>query len=325
MLKDDAGTRDGEARQPESLAADDPTAPIPTLTGSIPEPATAIADDATQPIKRADTPAFIPAPLVDRPPDAVNGGGADRTRLAVSRRRRTGATVGIIVCAILIVVAVLGRFYAVGKVDELAARVDTGLQRGVTLVETASGRVQPVADAASTVVDAAQAAAASPSGPIGNIVGVLGDVTGLGERYRQFRTAYDDARQVVLGAFERLNTIDALIPQIQIPSGPEEAFRALDARIQSLDQAFTDLAAASPVGDFTSDAATKIAEKAQVVESAVGGIVGALDDAKVRLQQARADVASMAGTINLAITLLIVVLILGFLYIAFLNWLLMHP
>ena len=217
---DELGTRDGEARQPESLAADDPTAPIPTLTGSIPEPATAIADDATQPIERASAPAFVPAPVVDRPPDAPNGAGADRTRLAVSRRRRIGATVGIVVCAILIVVAVLGRFYAVGKVDELAARVDTGLQRGVTLVETASGRVQPVADAASTVVDAAQAAAASPSGPIGSIVGVLGDVTGLGERYRQFRTAYDDARQVVLGAFERLNTIDALIPQIQIPVRP---------------------------------------------------------------------------------------------------------
>jgi hypothetical protein len=319
---------DDEVDRPGAGTPDDPTAPIPELPRPADTSAGAATEDLTHffprvvPAAPSSTP-FAPAGATT--PATEGGTGTVGARPSVSRRRRIGATIGIVVCAILIVVAVLGRFYAVGKVDELAGRVDQGLQRGVTLVETTSGRVQPVADAASTVVDAAEAAAASPSGPIGTIVGVLGDVTGLGERYRQFRTTYDEARQVVLGAFERLHTIDALIPQIEIPTGPEEAFRALDERILSLDQAFTDLDAASPLGDFTSDTASKIAEKAQVVESAVGGIASALDDAKTRLQQARTDVQSLAGTINLAITLLIVVIILGFLYIAFLNWLLLHP
>jgi len=322
------GEGEGEANRPGAGTPDDPTAPIPTLPDSPAAPAGAGSDELTQPIDPVTAPPFETPPTAAPVVVAASSGtgaiaGSDRP--AVSRRRRIGATVGIVVCAILIVVAVLGRFYAVGKVDELAGRVDNGLQRGVTLVETASGRIQPVVDAAGTVADAAESAAASPSGPIANIAGLLGEVTGLGERYRQFRTAYDDARQVIIDAFARLNTIDALIPQITIPSGPEDAFRALDERILGLDQAFTDLAAATPLGDVSNQAAGSIAQKARTVESAIGGIVGALDDAQARLEQARADVQSMAGTINLAITLILLVFILGFLYIAFLNWLLLHP
>jgi hypothetical protein len=324
------GDDEDEASRPDARAPDDPTAPIPTLPDPRAGPATAASDDLTQPVDPVTPPPALAAPAVPAP--AVAAASATGTgvtlvsdRPAVSRRRRIGATVGIVVCAILIVVAVLGRFYAVGKVEELAGRVDDGLERGVTLIDTASGRIQPVVDAAGTVADAADAAAASPTGPIANIAGLLGDVTGLGERYRQFRTTYSEARETILAAFARLHAIDTLIPQITIPSGPEDAFLALDARIQTLDQTFADLAAATPLGDVSNEAATKIAEKARNVESAIGGIVDALHGAEARLQEARADVQSLAGTLNLVITLILLVFILGFLYIAFLNWLLLHP
>lgn len=311
------------ASRQDAGAPDDPTAPIPTASGLSAEPVTSTADDLTQPIDPVKPP--MAAPAVTVASSTATGTTALGAQPFVSRRRRIGATVGIVVCAILIVVTILGRFYAVGKVDELAGRVDSGLQRGVTLVDTASGRIQPIVDAAGTVADAAESAAASPTGPIANIAGLLGEITGLGERYRQFKSAWDDARVTILGAFERLHTIDALIPQLAIPSGPEDAFRALDERIQNLDQTFTDLAAATPLGDLSNQAAGNIAQKARAVESGVGGIVGALDDAETRLQQARADVQSLAGTLNLAITLLLLIFILGFLYIVLLNWLLLHP
>jgi len=322
---DDPKSGEGEASRPDPVAPDDPTAPIPTVTDPTTTPPGATADESTQPFAPVKAVEPVAPTVASAAATGAATAGAVGDRAAVSRRRRIGATIGIVVCAILIVVVVIGRFYAVGKVDELAGRVDTGLARGVTLINTASGRVQPVADAAGTVADAATAAAASPSGPIGNIVGLLGDITGLGDRYRQFRTAYSEARETILAAFARLHTIDALIPQIAIPSGPEDAFNALDARIQSLDQAFADLAAATPVGDAANQAAGNIAEKAQNVASAINGVVDALNGAEARLQEARADVQSLAGNLNLAITLLVLLLVLGFLYIAFLNWLLLHP
>jgi hypothetical protein len=320
---DEPTTGQGQADRPHPGGSDDPTAPIPPPPDPVVEAQGTPADDLTQPIP----PIVAPPPEAARVVTAAPAGSATTvtTRPVVSRRRRIGAWVGIVVSAILIVVVVLGRFYAVGKIDDLAGRVDNGLQRGVTLIDAASGRIQPVVDAADTVADAAEAAAASPTGPIANVAALLGEVTGLGERYRQFRTSYDDARVVILGAFERLHTIDALIPQLTIPSGPEDAFRGLDERILGLDQAFTDLAAATPLGDVSNEAAGNLAEKARGVETVIGGIVGALDDAQTRLQQARVDVQSLAGTINLAVTLILLVFILGFLYIVLLNWLLLHP
>ena len=131
-------------------------------------------------------------------------------------------------------------------------------------------------------------------------------------------------RAGLLATFERLHTIDELIP----PSRSRPGRRMPSGRwtrYQSLDQSFDELAAQSPLGDATSKAASGIADRAHSVESAIGGIVDALDGAQARLPRRAPDVASLAGNLNLAITLLALIIALGSCTSRSSNWLLLHP
>src|SRR5262245_48038058 len=95
------GQGEDEASRPDAGTPDDPTAPIPTLPDPPAEAASAASDDLTQPIDPVAPPPAA-APVVTTASAADTGTIAVDPRPFVSRRRRIGATVGIVVCAILI-------------------------------------------------------------------------------------------------------------------------------------------------------------------------------------------------------------------------------
>ncbi len=246
---------------------------------------------------------------------------AGRRERVLGMTAQTAGVVGIIVCFALIAGVVLGRGWAVGRVDELAGKVDDGLAKGVPLLETASTKVAGVSARVGLVVDAAEARAADP-GPAPALVETLQlAMGGITERYLELRTAYADAHEAAVSVMDRLNTIEGLVPAISIPQGPREKLAEVDAKAREIDAAVMQVIDARP-GVGSGQVASVVADKAGQVESKLDELSAGLDAAKVRLLEIRQEVANTADSTNQLITIAALVLILGLLYLVLLHWVL---
>jgi hypothetical protein len=234
---------------------------------------------------------------------------------------QTAGAVGIVVSLLLVVVVILGRGWLVDKVDEVALKIDDGLAKGVPLLDTASEKVSNVAGKVGVVVDALEAEAADP-GPVPallqNLVTKANDVS---DQYLELRATYTDARTKLAGVLDTLQTLDSLVPGIDIPDAPMDSLAALDEKIQSLDDTVMSVIGAIPdVGDGQAIAA--LAEQAAKLETTLTTVTAGLDEAEVKLNNLRAEVAATADTVNTVITIAALVLVLAFLYSALLHWVL---
>lgn len=234
---------------------------------------------------------------------------------------QTAGAVGIVVSLVLVVVVILGRGWAIDRVDAVGLRIDNGLAKGVPLLDTASQKVSNVAGRVGVVVDALEAEAANP-GPIPallqNLVTKANDVS---ERYLELRATYTDARAKLAGVLDTLRTLDRLVPGIDIPDAPVDALTSLDEKLLELDGTVMSVIGALPdVGDGQAIAA--LAEQAARLETALTTVTAGLDEAEAKLTALRAEVAETADTIRTVITIATIVLVLAFLYSALLHWVL---
>ena len=230
------------------------------------------------------------------------------------------AVIGASLCLLLIVGVLLGRAWATERVDEVADAIDAGFARGTPLLDSAGAKAAETSARAAAVADAAGEVAVNPAAAV--VQALLGDLSGVSDRYLSLRAAYADARETMVSALTRLNTIDRLVPAISVPEGPVEALAALDERIRALDARLTELMSASPTASPATVWAGQVARTAGRVEATLGDVSDRLDAAEARLASVRADVAAGSDTINTAITIAAVATILVLLYLVLLHWVL---
>lgn len=316
----------GETGTPEAAATDAANAATEPI-------ATAAEPIATAAVERAPA---VPAPAETARPDATpetatpeaSVASSTPTAPSASRRNRalgtTGqvaAIVGIVVSLALVVGVLIGRGWLVGKVDDIAGTVDSGLAKGVPLLDNASTRVSEVSGRVGAVEDAANALAANPNPAPGLSEALLAQMAPISERYLALRASYTDVRATVGSTLDRLNTLDQLLPWFSIPQGPVDALATLDTRVQAIDATVTELLT-TPGSGAVNAVAAAIATKAGDVQARLDKVTTALDDANTRLAALRVNVQDKADQVKLIATLASIVLILGFLYSAFLHWVL---
>ena len=303
-------------------APEDLTATEPISTGAAaPAPAAPVA---APPVQEAAAPA--PAAPVAVPPvqeGAVESGTAPRNR-SNRRRGRAGQVVGvtgIVVSLALIVVVVLGRGWLVGSVDDVTGSINDGLGKGVTLVDTASGRISDLASQVGAISDAASALASNPNPAPGLSAALSAKLQPLTDRYLALRSAYTDLRTNVVAAADRLQTLDRLLPFISIPQGPADALQTLDSKLQALDASITELLT-TPGSGAVNAVAGGIATRAANVEAGLQSVTTALDDVSTRITTLQGNVQQKADQVKLLINVVTLLLILGLLYSVFLHWVL---
>jgi hypothetical protein len=321
-------TEEPEAASPPDHAPDDAAEAAPDTQ---PAPAAAPAD-ATQP---APSPAPDAAPETGEPAVEVAAAAAVPAQAPspapppVSRRKRAlgilaqvAGVLGIVVCLALVVGVLLGRGWATDSVSQVATGVDEKLALAVPLMDKASAKVSEVSGRVGALADAATTVAALP-GPGAELrTGLRSALNRVSERYLELRSTYGDVQQAAGGALDRLQTLEQVIPGFELPQGPVDALARLDAGVQELDATITGLADAVPETGPISAIATAAATKATEAQAKLQDVNGVIDDARTRLDEVRAKVASTADTINAAITIGAVGTILILLYFALLHWVL---
>ncbi|HEX5826807.1 MAG TPA: hypothetical protein VFY23_04750 [Candidatus Limnocylindrales bacterium] len=302
-------------------APDSPTEPVPdlqpgpeTASGADPLPVPVAAPEPDAGSAVAPTATVAPAPV----PAPARGVGAPRKAASVGGQ--VVGVIGIVVCLALAVGVLLGRGWAVDQVDAVAAGIDAQLAKAAPLIDRVEGAVGNVTDVVGRVEQAASAVseAANPAPALTEALSTrLGEVS---ERYLPLRAAYADTRETLVTALDRLETLDRIVPGIDVPDGPVDALRELDARVQAVDAGvMAVIDAGTGAREAVVGAASMIAEKAAEIEATLVQVESALAAADAQLEATRAQVASTAGTVSTAISIVSFLLILALLYVAFLH------
>lgn len=292
-----------------------------------PDPAREPAPEAQGPVPTPDAegPADAPAPGMPVGP-AMQAPPPTPTRRKRERALGTAGQVlgivGIVVCLVLVAGVVVGRGWAVGTVDDVAAAVDAQIAKTTPLLDRAQATVGEVSGRVSTVADIAAGVAADPS-PGGEIAqGLRTALASVSARYQGLREGYADVRETVVSLIDRLQTLDRLVPGLSIPQGPIDARATFDERLNEFDAKVTDLITIDPGQGPVNQAAARIAEAATGIEARLHELQDGIGQVEERISELRADVASAAATANTAITLATILLVVLLLYLALLHWVL---
>jgi hypothetical protein len=129
-------------------------------------------------------------------------------------------------------------------------------------------------------------------------------------------------RSTITSAIGAAQTIGKLIPGIDIPQEPIDKLNELDARFTELDSTIMGVINAIPADGSVTTAVTGLADKIAGVETKISDVSTALSDASARVETLRTDVASLADTVDLGITIGTLGAILLLAYMVLLHWVL---
>jgi hypothetical protein len=230
---------------------------------------------------------------------------------------------GAIIGVVLVVVVLLGRGRAADRLDEIAAKVDAGIAKGIPLLAAARERVEGATAVVGAVGTNVEARADSSDAAAEVNEALQKSAAELSDRYLGMRARYAEAREHVVAALERLNTIDLMLPAISVPTGPVEALASLDERVRVLDTNLMGLIKDLPDAD-SGPVATAVQEKVGRVKAALLAVASGLGDTGDRLQGMRTNTAAHANRVHTLITVTAIVVILALLYSALLHWVLYH-
>jgi hypothetical protein len=287
--------------------------PAETPPAETPPAETPPAEEAAQ---QPDVPA-TPATVATEPPPRQRR----RDRVLGTIGQVVGI-IGLVVCLVLAFGVILGRGWAVGTVDDVAAAAVAQVAKAEPLLSQASARVGEISGRVSTVADIAAGIAANPNPAPGVAEGLRSALAGVSDRYQGLRSNYTDVRESLVSLGDRLQTLKRLVPGFSIPEGPTDALAALDARLREFDSNLTGFIDIEPGEGPLSLAATAIAERASEVNARIEGLQGRLGDVEERVSALEARILDAAGSIKAAITIGSIAAVLLWLYLAFLHWVL---
>ena len=214
--------------------------------------------------------------------------------------------IGIVVCLVSMVGAVLGRGWAVDTVDDVATRIDAQVARAEPLVATGADKIGQVSGIVGSIV-AASAAVAADSNPSPSLVDDLREkIADLEARYLELRAQYAQLREQIVSASNLLTTLDSLDPTRSLPQGPGETLQEIDGWIQEIDAAMSEVInflASNPLQSAVREWASSITARVSAVAERVDRVEAAMALVQLRLTALRADVAATADSTTNLITL----------------------
>jgi hypothetical protein len=246
---------------------------------------------------------------------------------ALGRRILGGAAqvagvIGIVVCLLSVVGAVLGRGWAVDTVDDVAIGIDSQLARAEPLLVAGTDKIGQVSGIVDSIVVASEAVAANPNPSPGLIDDLRVKVADLEARSLELRAQYAQVRAQIVSASNLLTTLDRLAPALSVPQGPGETLEEIDGWIEEIDARVTEIInvlASNPLQSAMREWASSIAERVSEVAERVDRVEAAIAQVQPRLTMLRADLATTADRTANLITLGAFGLVLVLLYLTLLH------
>ncbi len=229
--------------------------------------------------------------------------------------------VGIVVCAVLIVLVWVGIGTVGSKVNDLAAGVNAGFNRATDAATTVAGNLDAAAVTAGTIgTDASTIAASLPTpDAVTKLANRLG---GFVDGYRDLRVRYGGLRENVTGAISSLQNVARFVPGLDVPDQPVDALAAVDAKLQSIDDSITSTWQALQGSDATvvGTAVAATSARLQTVLTEASAAVRTLNDRLVAGQNRATAATDTLRTILFIVALVISLLLLWVLALNVALW-----
>jgi hypothetical protein len=242
--------------------------------------------------------------LAEPPPAGRHMGRGPRVAMIVG-------IVGLIGCAILAIGILVGRSWTSDRVGGLFDDVSQAVERGGTIADQATIRVQEGRAQVEEII--ASSSALDRGAQVTEALAAK--VTAVADRYAEIRDQYIEVRAQVGASLRTLERAARFVPGLEIPAAPVEALTALDERLVEIDASLTELrtggTVAATVGRIQ-DAAASLRATLDRLTDATARIKAATDDVQARLDRAN-------DRIDLYLWLAAGGLLLVVLYVALLN------
>jgi hypothetical protein len=245
-----------------------------------------------------------------------------RGRRILGGAAQVAGVMGIAMCLLSVVGAVVGRGWAMDTVGDVATGIDAHVARAEPLVATGADKVGQVSGIVDSIVVASEAVAADPNPSPGVIDDIRTKVADLEARYLELRAQYAELREQIVSASNLLTTLDRLAPALSLPQGPGETLQEIDGWIQEIDARVAEIIsflASNPLQSAVRAWASSIAERVSGVAERVDRVEVAIAQVQPRLTALRADLAAKAARTENLITLGAFGLVLVLLYLALVH------
>ena len=245
-----------------------------------------------------------------------------RGRRILGGAAQVAGVIGIVVCLLSVVGAVIGRGWAVDTVDDVATGIDSQVARAEPLLATGADKIGQVSGIVDSIVVASAALAADPSPNPGLLDDLREKVGDLEARYLEMRAQYAQLREQILSASNLLTTLDRLAPTLSLPQGPGETLQPIDGWIREIDTRMAEIVnflASNPLQSAVREWASSIAERVSGVAERVDRVEAAIAQVQPRLTALRADLAAKADRTANVITLGAFGLVLLLLYLTLVH------
>ncbi len=274
------------------------------------EMAAATVSEATEPaaVPTPEVTAAAPAPEVTA---AAAAPAPERGRRKTRAAAQVAGMVGLVVCAVLAIGILFVHGWisdAVGGVFETA---DRQIERGSTIVELATDRVQErVTDIDDFI---ANVSAITPGANIPPELAAR--AASLADRYDAVRNQFAELRARVESGLETVRQVARLVPFIDLPELPTDELGALDERLQQFDAGVTRLRE----GGVAQAAVERVVEGATNLQGAIGQVADLGERIQTRLDQAQERLDQANARLDGFLWILTIILLLLVGYIAVLN------
>lgn len=261
-------------------------------------------------VEATDAPAHPPAPA------PAPERGRRKTRAAA----QVLGVVGLVASAVLAVGVLLAHGWISDAIGGVFDTADRQIERGSTIVEIASDRVQ---ERVSDIDDFITNLSAVTPGT--NIPPALAErAAAVADRYDAVRNQFAELRARVETGLETVRQVARLVPFIDLPTLPTDELAALDARLQQFDDSVSRLREAG----VASAARERIIEGATNLRGAIDQVAALGDRIQTRLDEAQQRLDQANARLDGFLWILTIVLLLLIVYIAILNglviWLARH-
>ena len=332
-------SRSAPTRPPRRVAA---RADVPAdardrlrVAGSVSAGARARARGHVRPrIAPAPTPAATPTPTPTPTPATTSTSGAATPKFKPVPTRRAprkaaaakvAGIVGMVICALIIVVVWLGLGTVSRAVNDLGTDVNASFGKAIAASDAVASRLdEAVASLASLKADAVELAASS-SPDTTRLSGLQARLGQIADRYLEVRVRYAEARENVLGVTSTLSRVARLIPGARVPEGLGDRLAALDSKLQAIDAALASTATKLAEADAGKALADALAASGTPLQDAVSGGVTAVNGVSANLTTLQANADSAVDSIRTVLLIAAIALSVLFVWVLALNialWLL---
>jgi uncharacterized phage infection (PIP) family protein YhgE len=231
--------------------------------------------------------------------------------------------IGIVISLLFVPAIWIGHAFVDSQITSLADQVRAPLQQAEGSIGDARARVENVQGTLNQMKQLVQQGNGTVEQQLANRLLALVDQ--ISPEYQRLRQAYLSIRDSVVAANQLVTTLQRVFPSFPQPNAlPTDQIVQLDAQLQNFDASLQQIRADLTAGTLPDnlpgvEALRRISDGVSRADQTLDSVIGLINSLDARIQQMQAQVDQTQASAQRVVTIIAIVLTIGFAYVALLH------